>query len=54
MREHAAALVQLLREDQDLPVSSEEALDEASARGDAEEVERLRSEMIRRAMAEDE
>jgi len=54
MREHAAALVQLLREDQDLPVSLEEALDEASARGDAEEVERLRSEMIRRAMAEDE
>jgi hypothetical protein len=54
MRQHIGTLVELLREEQQLPISLEEKLDEASARGDVEEVERLRGEMIRRAVAEDE
>jgi hypothetical protein len=54
MRQHIAALVELLREDHSLPVSLEEQLDEANARGDAEGVERLRKEMIRRAVDEGE
>ena len=54
MKQHIAALVELLREDQELPVSLEERLDEASARGDMEELERLRREMIRRAVGDGE
>ena len=54
MRQHIGTLVELLREEQQLPISLEEKLDEASARGDVEEVERVRAEMIRRAVAEDE
>lgn len=54
MRQHIAVLVKLLREDRQLPVSLEEQLDEASAHSDTEEVERLRAEMIRRAVDEEE
>jgi hypothetical protein len=54
MRQHIEALVELLREQKQIPVSLEEQLDEAAARGDAEQVERLRAEMIRRAVGEDE
>ncbi len=53
MAQHIAGLVEILREDEGLPVSTEEQLDEARARGDEEEVERLRKEMIRRAMADE-
>jgi hypothetical protein len=54
MSQHLGALVELLRRDRDLPVSLDEQLDEAEARGDAEEVERLRNEMIRSTMEEGE
>jgi hypothetical protein len=54
MAQHIAALVKLLRDEHQLPVSLEEKLDQASGRGDAEEVERLRAEMIRRTMEEGE
>ena len=54
MRQHIETLVDLLREQKQIPVSLEEQLDEAAARGDAEQVERLRAEMIRRAVGEDE
>lgn len=54
MRQHIETLVELLREQKQIPVSLEEQLDEAAARGDAEQVERLRAEMIRRAVGEDE
>ncbi len=54
MRQHIEALVELLREQKQIPISLEEQLDEAAARGDAEQVERLRAEMIRRAVGEDE
>jgi len=50
MHQHLAALVELLREEGAIPVSLEERLDEATARGDADEVERVRAEMIRRAV----
>lgn len=50
MLQHLHALVELLREDHGLPVSLEEQLDQATARGDTKEIERLRAEMIRRAM----
>jgi hypothetical protein len=52
MADHVGALVQLLCKERGLPVSLEEHLDDAESRGDAEEIERLRSEMIRRAMEE--
>jgi len=52
MRQHIASLVEILQEEEGLPVSMEEQLDEAAARGDEEEVERLRKEMIRRAVGE--
>jgi len=52
MNQHIASLIEILKEDDSLPVSTEEQLDEALARGDEEEVERLRREMIRRAMGE--
>jgi hypothetical protein len=54
MRQHVETLVDLLREQKQIPVSLEEQLDDAAARGDAEQVERLRAEMIRRAVGEDE
>jgi hypothetical protein len=54
MRQHIAGLVEVLREDDGLPESMEQRLDEAVARGDEEEVERLRREMIRRAVGEGE
>jgi len=54
MRQHIASLVEVLREEGELPVSLEERLDLASARGDVEEVERLREEMIQRATEESE
>lgn len=54
MRQHIETLVELLREQKQIPVSLEEQLDEAAARGDAAQVERLRAEMIRRAVGEDE
>ena len=54
MRQHIETLVELLREQKQIPVSLEEQLDEAATRGDAEQVERLRAEMIRRAVGEDE
>jgi hypothetical protein len=50
MRQHISTLVEILREDEELPVAMEERLDEATARGDEQEVERLRKEMIRRAV----
>jgi len=54
MCQHIAVLVDLLRKESGLPVSLEERLDEASARGDEEELARLREEMIRRAVGEEE
>ena len=54
MAQHVGALVELLRRDQGLPKSLDERFDDAETRGDTEEVERLRSEMIRRAMEEGE
>jgi hypothetical protein len=50
--QHVTSLVELLRSEEQLPVSLEDQLDAASARGDQAEVERLRNEMIRRAMEE--
>ena len=52
MSQQVADLVEVLQEDDALPVSMEQQLDEAAARGDQDEVERLRREMIRRAMGE--
>jgi hypothetical protein len=54
MRQHVSAFVELLREEQRLPVALEEELDRAAERGDAEEVERLRLEMIRRTVEDGE
>lgn len=54
MAQHLNALVELLRRDRDLPVSLDERLHLAEAQGDAEEVERLRNEMIRRTVEEGE
>jgi len=51
MREHLTGLAEILREE-GVPVSMEEQLEAAAARGDAEEVERLRREMIRRAVGD--
>jgi hypothetical protein len=53
MAQHISGLVEILREDEELPVSTEEQLDQARGRGDEEEVERLRKEMIRRAVADE-
>jgi hypothetical protein len=50
MVQHIGALVELLRRDRDLPVSLDEQFDQASARGDSAETDRLRAEMIRRAV----
>ncbi len=50
MAGHLEALAEVLRRDRDLPTSLDEQLDQAEARGDTEEVERLRAEMIRRTM----
>jgi hypothetical protein len=49
MRQHIEALTEMLRQDADLPVSVEEQLDRAEARGDQEEVARLRAHLIRQA-----
>ena len=54
MAQHVRALVEILRRDHKLPLSLEERLDLAEEKGDSEEVERLRGEMIRRAMEEGE
>ena len=54
MAGHLTALTDVLRRDRNLPVSLDEQLDEAEGRGDTEEVERIRREMIRRAMEEGE
>jgi hypothetical protein len=53
MVQHIATLTEILREDKNLPVSMEEQLEQAAARGDSEEVERLRKEMILRAMGDE-
>lgn len=53
MGEHVAAVVEVLRRERGLPVSLEERLEAAERRGDVEEVERLRAELIRRAMEEE-
>jgi len=50
MGQHAGALVELLRREQRLPISLEEQFDAASARGDEAEMNRVREEMIRRAV----
>ncbi len=50
MAGHLTALTEVLRRDRNLPVSLDEQLDEAEGRGDTEEVERIRREMIRRTM----
>ena len=50
MLEHLAALVDILAQEADLPTSLEEQLDAALAAGNEHDVERLREEMIRRAM----
>jgi hypothetical protein len=54
MGQHISGLVDILREDEELPLSMEEQLDEALSRGDDQQVERLRKEMIRRAVGEGE
>jgi len=50
MRQHIANLVELLRRDKDLQISLEERFDKAAAEGDRAEMDRLRAEMIRRAV----
>jgi len=50
MEQHINALVEALRREENLPVSLEEQLDQAAARGDEGEAQRLRAELIRRAM----
>jgi len=53
MEQHIAALAEALRREESLPVSLEEQLDQAAARGDEGEAQRLRAELIRRAMDTD-
>jgi hypothetical protein len=53
MNQHVASLAEILREDDGLPTSYEEQLDRATARADQQEVERLRREMIQRAVSKD-
>ncbi len=53
MEQHITALVEALRREENLPVSLEEQLDQAAARGDEGEAQRLRAELIRRAMDTD-
>jgi hypothetical protein len=50
MRQHIGILVDLLRRDRDLPVSLEERFDQAAAEGNRAEMDRIRGEMIRRAV----
>jgi len=50
MRQHISVLVDLLRRDKDLPVSLEEQFDQAAAEGNRAEMDRIRGEMIRRAV----
>jgi len=47
MRSHVEALTALLREEVSLPTSVDEKLDEAVARGDQEEADRLRQAMMK-------
>lgn len=54
MSQHLRTLVELLRRDMNLPVSIEEQFDEAAARKDQAQMDRLRAEMIRRAVDEGE
>lgn len=54
MAQHLATLVDILRRENDLPISLDEQLDLAEAAGDDPETERLRAELIRRTMEEDE
>ncbi len=53
MEEHVSALVEVLRQEEGLPVCLEERIDQAAARGDEEEVERLRAELIRRTISDE-
>ncbi len=53
MEEHVSALVELLRQEQGLPVCLEEKIDQAAAQGDEEEVGRLRAELIRRTIGDE-
>ncbi len=53
MTQHLTTLTEILHEDENLPISMEEQLEQAMARGDMEEVERLRKEMILRAMGDE-
>lgn len=53
MSQHVASLVDILREDDGLPMSYEEQIDQATSQGDEQEVERLRREMIQRAIGEE-
>jgi hypothetical protein len=50
MRQHISILVDLLRREKDLPVSLEEQFDQAAAEGNRSEMDRIRGEMIRRAV----
>jgi hypothetical protein len=50
MAQHIAALVELLRREKLLPISLDERMEAAQSRGDQEEMERLREELIRRTM----
>jgi hypothetical protein len=50
MRQHIGILVDLLRRDSGLPVSLEEQFDHAAAEGNRAEMDRIRGEMIRRAV----
>lgn len=52
MREHVAALIELLRKEYSLPVSTDEQLDEALARGDEQEAERIRRHMMSEALSD--
>ena len=54
LRQHIESLVDILRREAGLPIPLEQQLDQAAERGDEAEIERLRAEMIRRAMAEEE
>jgi hypothetical protein len=50
MHQHIQTLVELLRRHRNLPVSLEEQFDQAAEKGDRTEMDRLRAEMIRRAV----
>ena len=54
MVQHLTTLIDILRRENDLPISLDEQLDLAEAAGDDPEMERLRAELIRRTMEEGE